>query len=941
MSSGSQIVIDKEVFTSIAATMKQLSEQLSQLLQQTSPQVERNTSNDSLVFDFEQSKDINKLRTFIYTHNKNGSFFTIETHHYKYEFAHNLYVKDDCLNYVAYNGGSIQSSPFNILRNIKAFPLQKPATFTQFDLESILGKDSFYTIKFQLRTDTFILNDCHNVKIIEDRATPYLHFICHKDIFTIPISYITCFIPHNLAWYQRICNTVTTTPKALFSITYSYGWYQQPPYTNANWCFNIKCHPEFLECISLEGAGIKINKNHIVDIGVASVYELETKYTHSDITNIVNDHSDIQGISFDIEIFDGGIIHDLRTTYKDCTNVEVIQEEPCDYLSIMCEGLPFKLPIHMITSFTPNYKDEEMKEVDSKPLFLQAPFTVKEFSHFIDAHKYGTFDLKTKTAFNTEVYIHTYLNVTDLGICYSKSNLCLEDIELWHTREDGTRILMVCDIIDRIEVHAKKGYETPEYKQIVSECTTEQFIEQVKKFLTTSVAGGQHACKFIYYLLSYGFLHQLHKHNKSSRLGNPIKILLTDCFDTICKYIVEHPKLSDALKTNSCVSVFMNELFQYWDIHWMLENMLLWSCNPATVFFVEEIARIDIDKTERMSRDNKFLVKQIAAGKYPPSLVIEVAITNRTVATLTKLQSVIKADIFATPESTERWIKHTYQTKKDSDSSVREWFASQGHPIYPFNEIIQQQNVEHLHLYWKACDGGYPSKEGIASIAYNVCAKSNLYSQALWIYNWSERYKIQNVSLGWAVTHKHIEFIHNIIDVQQLLNDERWILDNVKSTSNELAPMDYNPKEQIDPENWRKYWLQAYISASSRCMFETVFSAEDFKEGKYAMKYLDEVLCTDLRSLLSSQCSYEYTFMKHKAFYLNRAFSFTSSSGQHQQHFKQLFALMLDDKLYYNNQRFDGIVKSLYENISYNQILKIVYPYLNNVFEHYFVNRKG
>ena len=402
--------------------------------------------------------------------------------------------------------------------------------------------------------------------------------------------------------------------------------------------------------------------------------------------------------------------------------------------------------------------------------------------------------------------------------------------------------------------------------------------------------------------------------NKSLRLGNTVKTQLSNFFELICEQIKTH-RIAFVDNYHELFKTFVHQMLTFRDIRWFLDDIMLWGCDSATNIFVTLVAQVMKEHpklTEGMSRDNAMIINGICKNKFDPKAYAIKLISRGDVEACEKLQTKIQFDLLSDPD----YVAQVYiQGDFGIEGPMGEWFRKHNKTCLTVEEAVATKNQECLQLHLKVQD-----KDQIMIKAYKECALKDMYDQALWLYA-TFQVKIRPAQLALANEKRHHLFLYKMIASQELCNDAAWIMNHLHFIST------------LHESDWKRHWLEAYVHELSRCCFDHVFSANDFKLRWGAMEVVDGALTDSLCGLLTTnECHDEVSekFMQ-RAIYFNRVFEFPDAIEK----LPKLIQRMKKTKTATCSsfvKPFIDIVEGLYRHPQFSLELKHLYVSLDKIF---------
>ncbi len=408
-------------------------------------------------------------------------------------------------------------------------------------------------------------------------------------------------------------------------------------------------------------------------------------------------------------------------------------------------------------------------------------------------------------------------------------------------------------ILDK-HFHRAIYYELESYAQIKDkQDTDEHMCEFISKCLIAAIPN---------YLL--GVLHE----DTQARIGNSTKTKLIDLFDYVCSRIRYH-NISFSFCKNLFQS-FVEKMLSFRDIRWFLDLILLWACNPVTGVFIEVVPAVMKQHPHlynTMSRDNTTIVNGLCKKRFSSEDHVKQIILQGNTDSMNKLQTLIGCDLLHLDVYIYA-LCHNFSP----ESKVYAWYKHNNKALVSFEQTIRIQDIDKLRLF----EYGY-GKQRLICDAYEICVKNNWHTQALWIHS-LYHIKLEERHLQLALKHQHETFIQEVILSMGLCTDERWITENLKDTCQVQTK---SPKSYAD--DWKRIWLSCYMCGFFTCKFEYVFHEEDFIHQTHCMKYIDQVLADDLKTMLyykNTSAEEVLDMFVKKASYYNRVVSFKDASNK-------------------------------------------------------------
>jgi len=296
--------------------------------------------------------------------------------------------------------------------------------------------------------------------------------------------------------------------------------------------------------------------------------------------------------------------------------------------------------------------------------------------------------------------------------------------------------------------------------------------------------------------------------NTRKRFGNTTKQKLSNFLDQICKLIIVNQITLDKA---SC-ETFVFTILQCYDIHWLLNHVLLWSNSSYIAPIYEAIKSFDWKTFEaQMSRDNLLFLKQIQANKYTPESAVIALIKEPGNGVRDQLQQLETLCNFKFNK--QIYMQYAFLSKNTFTTCFLEDRGLKPANLYNFEDILADYDAEQLELH--ICAKSYAT---VLKDAYKICAENGWVEQALWVFKYQHfaiqdkhRAFIDSEALSIAYNKQQFYFIEQKLTSQKLFENLEWL----KSTK--LIQDTTEPDRHI-PDWWQEF-LYLYITNSYSDMY--------------------------------------------------------------------------------------------------------------------------
>ena len=169
------------------------------------------------------------------------------------------------------------------------------------------------------------------------------------------------------------------------------------------------------------------------------------------------------------------------------------------------------------------------------------------------------------------------------------------------------------------------------------------------------------------------------------RIGYNVKNMLSEWFDHMMFLSSMHNICLQPDWAYSWGGHYIDRVFNIYDIHWMLDNFVLWSDAPQQ-FWNRAFSVLNLSKCKHMSRDNLALVKRMAAGKHSAVDALLKVASSKPQRYLSRLSLIQQAGCRFLHDI--RFSEIAYKPKDDSLLQL----------IYKFGGTIVNKTIEDIIL---------------------------------------------------------------------------------------------------------------------------------------------------------------------------------------------------------------------------------------------------